>query len=344
MRLSVLDQSPIRAGGTARQTLAETVRLAQAAEGFGYCRYWLAEHHNTGSFASASPEIMIAHVANATRRIRVGSGGVLLGHYSPLKVAENFRMLESLFPGRIDLGIGRAPGADGKTAEALRNGPGWRADQFPQQVQLLMDLLTDSHLSDSQRGDHPYAGIRAVPPAPTFPEIWLLGSTDQSAACAAHFGCGYSAAHFINPHGGESVMAAYRESFRPSNIMGRASGSAAVFAICADTEEKAKKLALSRDLWRVRLEQGIHDAIPSVEEALAHPYSEAEKHWIERNRRRYFVGAPEQLQAQLSALAESYGVDELVILSICHDPDDRLRSYRLLAEAFALSRPAEAAQ
>ena len=333
LALSVLDQSPIRADGTARQALAETVELSRVCERLGYRRYWLAEHHATDGFAGTAPEVLVAHVAAATSTIRVGSGGVMLSHYSPLKVAEQFRLLETLHPGRIDLGIGRAPGADPRTTLALAPGAALPdVDRFPQQ---LADLV--GYLGDGLSPGHPFAGVRAMPDPGSAPELWLLGSSDQSAVYAAALGCPFSYAHFINDRGGAEVMRAYRDHFRPSRWANAPTGSAGVFVICADSETEAQRLAASRDLWRLRLDRGELGTIPTIEEAEAHPYSEIERRRIAAHRQRMVIGAPEQAKAKLEALAEAYGVAELVIVTITYDFAARRRSYELLAEAFALS-------
>ena len=331
--LSVLDQSPIRAGGSPGEALAESVALAQACERWGYHRYWVAEHHSSEGLAGTAPEILVARLAAATTRMRVGSGGVMLSHYSALKVAETFRVLEALYPGRIDLGIGRAPGSDQRTARALQHGPGALGiEQFPDQI---ADLL--AYLRDELPADHPFAGVHAQPRGMTMPEMWLLGSSDQSALYAAYFGCAFSFAHFITDQGGPQVMDAYRRQFRPSVIRSAPQGSIGVFVLCADSEVEARRSASSRDLWRLRLDQGILAAIPPVEEAEAYPYSREERLRIAVNRRRQVVGAPEQVKAQLAVLGQAYGVDEFVIVSICYDFAARLRSYELLAQAFALA-------
>src|SRR5579863_3542535 len=252
MILSVLDQSPVRQGGSAADALNETVALAQAAERLGYHRYWLAEHHATEGLAGSAPEIMVARVAAATSTIRVGSGGVMLSHYSPLKVAETFRVLETLYPGRIDLGVGRAPGSDQLTARALQAGPGaLSVEYFPSQVRDLM-----GYLGDGLPAEHPFASIRVTPEPATHPELWLLGSSDQSAMVAAYFGAAFSFAHFITGEGGPSVMEMYRHEFKPSPHLAAPLANIGVFALCAETEADAERLAKSRDLWRLRLDQG----------------------------------------------------------------------------------------
>jgi luciferase family oxidoreductase group 1 len=331
--LSVLDQSPIRAGGTPAQALAETVALAQACERWGYHRYWLAEHHSSEGLAGTAPEILIARVAAATSTLRVGSGGVMLSHYSALKVAENFRVLEALYPGRIDLGIGRAPGSDYRTAVALQAGPGALGiEQFPNQVHDVLGFLAD----DLPPG-HPFTGIHAQPRGPGAPEPWLLGSSDGSAMIAAYFGCAFSFAHFITDVGGPEVMQAYRDNFRASRWRTKPEGSIGVFVLCADTESEAQRLALSRDLSRLRLERGVLGPVPSVAEAEAYPYTAEDRARIAYNRRRQVVGTPPQVKAQLLALGKLYAVDEFVVVSICFDFAARLRSYELLAQAFGAS-------
>lgn len=331
--LSVLDQSPVRQGVTPRDALLETVELARHVDALGYRRYWLAEHHSSPGLAGTAPEIMVGRVAAETRHLRVGSGGVMLSHYSSLKVAEQFRMLETLYPGRIDLGIGRAPGSDQLTAIALQHGPGALGiEHFPNQI---ADLL--AFFENTMPADHPFSRIRLMPAGDTNPEIWLLGSSDQSALFAAYFGLPFSFAHFINDEGGLEIMEAYRERFRPSARLPAPQGSIGVFVVCAESDTEARRLAASRDLWRLRQRRGILAPFPPPEDALAYPYSEAERREVEYHRRRQIVGNPDQLKAELSALAESYGVDEIVVLTICHDFAARKRSYTLLAEAVGLA-------
>lgn len=330
--LGVLDQSPVRSGMAPAEALLETLELAQAADRLGYHRYWVAEHHSTPGLAGSSPEVLIGQIAARTSRLRVGAGGVMLNHYSALKVAENFRVLETLFPGRIDLGIGRAPGSDQRTARALRHGPGALGiEHFPQQVADVMAFLRDA-----LPADHPFAGVHAMPTGPTAPEVWLLGSSDESAAIAAHLGAGFSFAHFINSDGGAEVTRAYLHHFRPSAGLPAPRASVAVFALAADTEAEARRLARSRELFLVRLYTGRAGPYPSVEEAETYPYSAQERALLPHLRRRSIAGAPEQVRDALQALAGEYGVDELIIVTITHDPKARLRSYELLAQAFGL--------
>jgi luciferase family oxidoreductase group 1 len=337
MRLSVLDQSPVRSDGTAADAVAETIALAKACERLGYHRYWLAEHHNTKSFAGSAPEVLIARVAAETKTIRVGSGGVMLTHYSPLKVAEQFRMLEILSPGRIDLGLGRAPGTDQRTMQALQAGPqGWGIDAFPSQVHLLRQFLDDA-AGVSLPDDHPYRGIHASPMGPTRPEMWLLGSGIHSAVYAGELGLPFAHAHFISAEGSEEAVENYRHRFKPSSWCERPRIAMGVAALAAETEEDARKLAASRNLWVVRLLTGRPIAFPPPEEALDYPYTDQEKVLLENIEARSTVGTPDVVKKKLTALAERHGAEELVIVTITYDAKSRTRSYELLAKEFGLA-------
>jgi luciferase family oxidoreductase group 1 len=331
MRLSVLDQSPIRSGGTAADAIHETLELAQICERLGYHRYWLAEHHSSRGLAGTSPEVLIGQVAARTSRIRVGSGGVMLSHYSALKVAEQFRVLETLFPGRIDLGIGRAPGSDQRTAWALAGGGARDLEQFPQQI---ADVVAWLH--DRLPAQHAFGGVRAMPAGPTAPEVWLLGSSDASALYAAEQGLAFSFAHFINADGGPEVTRLYRDRFSPSPELAAPAASAAIWAVCADTDEEARRLARCRELSLLRLYTGRYGPFPSVEEAETFPYTARDLAIIEHSRGRTIAGTPEVVREQLEAMARIYEVDELVVVTITHDFKARVRSYELLADACGL--------
>ncbi len=346
LTLSVLDQSPVRHGGSPADAVHETLDLARLCDRLGYRRYWLAEHHNAAGLAGSTPEVLVTRVAAATEHMRIGAGGVMLPHYSALKVAENFRMLETLFPGRIDLGIGRAPGADRRTTVALTvksaaddGGAAMVMENFPQQVADLRGFLTGRF-----EADHPFRDIGAMPAGPGSPEMWLLGSSDQSARVAAHFGMAFSFAHFISEYRGLDAVHRYQQDFRPSETLAAPLANVGVFVLCADTEEEARRLALSRDLWRLRLDRGEIGPVPSPEEAAAASlaWTDIEQSRVDRNRRRQIVGAPEQVRDRLEGLAGDFGVDELVVVSICYDFAARLRSYELLAEVFGLGARAAA--
>jgi luciferase family oxidoreductase group 1 len=346
LKLSVLDQSPVRSGGTMADALKETLELARLADRLGYHRYWLAEHHNAPGFAGSAPEILIGRVAAETAHLRVGSGGVMLPHYSAYKVAETFRMLETLYPGRIDLGIGRAPGSDQHTAMALNvksaaggGDPNMDVRGFPQQVLDVRGYLS------GQPGDekHPFHTLRAMPSGDTVPEMWMLGSSDQSAQVAAHFGLPFSFAHFIAGDGAP-ILDIYREQFQPSAGMAAPQANIGVFVLCAESEEKAEELALARDVWRMRVDRGSLAPFPSLEEARAEAagWGPVERRHAELNRVRQIVGTPPQVKAALEDLAARYGIDEMVVVTITHAFADRVRSYELLAEMFEL-RVSEAA-
>ncbi len=339
--LSILDQSPIRQGGTAAEAVANTLDLARHAERLGYARYWVAEHHNTQSFAGSAPELMIAVVANATTRIRVGSAGVMLPHYSALKVAELFRLLETLYPARIDLGVGRAPGADMKTSRALQPGPqAYGIEVFPQQVELLIQFLEDSTGLSGEAGGfpdgHPYLGLHATPRGPGLPALWMLGSGGDGAIHAATFGMSYCFAHFINQDAGTAPIDLYRRHFRSSRHLSSPHAAIGVSVTVAETEEEARRISASRNLWVLHLLQNRAGAFPTIEDALAYPYTEEEKVMLRAIERRGIVGTPAQVRARLLRMGEDYGVDDFVILTITYDHKDRVRSYELLAEAFGI--------
>ena len=332
MKLSVLDQSPIKMGGAARDAVLATIELAQLVDRLGYTRYWLAEHHNTQTLASPTPEILIPALAATTTGIRVGSGGVMLSHYSPLKVAESFRMLEALHPGRIDLGLGRAPGSDRRTAAALQPGPvGPPLESYPGQV---IDLM--HYLHGELPGDHPYHGITAMPTGPTVPETWMLASSMGSATYAAQLGLPLSWAHFINPDGAE-IVARYREAFEPSEWLDVPRVNVGISATCAETTEEARRLGLSRHLMRLRRDQGQpYNGIPASELALEDQFSQAELAYLAQQQEWAIEGDPDVVKRGVLEVAAKYDVDEVIVLTITHDYEDRKRSYELLAGAFDL--------
>ena len=333
LALSILDQSTVASGRSPAEAIRETLALAHLADQWGYRRYWLAEHHNSTAHAGTAPEILISAIAATTQRIRVGSAGVMLPHYSPLKVAEQFRVLEAIAPGRIDLGVGRAPGSDGRTAYALNPNANEAAELFPQQVQEVLGWL-----GEGLPVTHPFARISAQPEGPTRPEVWILGSSEFGAQLAAFLGLPYCFAHFITEgRGSEEAMALYRDGFRPrEGAPGRLAaphGALGVFALTAATEAEAWRLFRSRELWRLGRDRGVFQPLPSVEEAEAHDYTEDEQARVERMRARAFVGAPDQVLAKLKAAAAAHGVEEIAVLTPCHDQQARQFSFRLLAEA-----------
>ncbi|MBX9964277.1 MAG: LLM class flavin-dependent oxidoreductase [Burkholderiales bacterium] len=333
VRLSVLDQSPIIHGHTPAQAVQHTVELAREVEALGFHRMWLAEHHGMRGLADPCPEILLTRVAAATERMRVGTGGVMLPYYSALKVAEQFRMLEALFPGRIDLGMGRAPGSDMVTSQALFQGAFYDINQFPVHVQE-----TVAFLDDALPGDHPYARVKAMPAGNTSPEVWLLGSSDYGATLASMLGLRCSFAHFINARGGDEVMRAYRRDYRPSVREPAPYSMLTVFAICGRTVEEAERLAAPIDLRRLQMARGFDAPIATVEMAINQPYTDADRLIIERERARAIIGTPDVVRDRILALQAAYEADEVMVLTITGDYRSRIESYAMLAEAFGSSR------
>src|SRR5438067_1845679 len=328
MRLSILDQSPIISGHDARRAIEETLALARRADELGFYRYWLAEHHAIAALADPCPEVLVARLGAETRRLRIGTGGVLLPYYSAFRVAESFRMLEALYPGRIDLGIGRAPGGDARTAQAVAGGGFPDASHFPQQ---LLELI--GHLDGTLDAAHPFKPVRLQPEVATAPEIWLLGSSDYSGALAAELGVAFSFAHFINPQGGDEVTRAYRQHFRA----GREKAPRAMvctFLICADSDDEAERLAAPIDLRRLHMALGVDAPIPSDEQAARHRYSSEEHRYVMSQRARAIIGSPATCRAELEATAARYEADEIMVLTITGDYATRRRSYELLMGAF----------
>ncbi|MGR9050017.1 LLM class flavin-dependent oxidoreductase [Halobacillus faecis] len=328
MKLSVLDQSPISEGESAQDALQKSVELAKYTEKLGYHRYWVAEHHNTNGLANTSPEILISKIAQATTSIRVGSGGVLLPQYSPLKVAENFRMLEAMFPGRMDLGVGRSPGGGPKTRLALTDGIEKPLSSFSRQVKELKQFLQNS----IPKGDRFY-GVKARPETPHQPELWVLGLTERGAKHAAVNGTGFTFGHFINPDHGKIPIETYRERFK-STDMEKSKVNVCIFVICGETEEEAEKLAKSQDLWLLRVEKGIDTRVPSIEVAESYPYTKEEIEKIKKNRRRCIIGNPDQVKARLMELSEYYGTDEFLVITNLFDFEEKKKSYSRIARLF----------
>jgi luciferase family oxidoreductase group 1 len=335
MRLSVLDQSPISQGSTGAQALRNTIDLAQLADRLGYHRYWVAEHHGGAMLAGPSPEVLIGPIASATERIRVGSGGVMLPHYSPFKVAENFSLLAGLYGDRIDLGIGRAAGTDPTTSRALqrdRSAP--PRDDFPEQ---LAELL--AYLEDAVPAEHPFARLAALPGLPERPQPWLLGSSAQSAIWAAQLGLPYAFADFINPDGAE-IAALYRERFDTTLRLQAQRTAVAVWALAADTDDEAEQLAASAKMAMAMLRRGRLIAVPPVDTAVRFLASDKAP---ARAQRRTVVGTPERVRTGIEAVAAHYGAEEVIVVTITYSHAARRRSYELIAQAFDLERTAEPA-
>ena len=308
--------------------------MARLADRLGYTRYWVSEHHNTTTLAGASPEILIARLAAETTHIRVGSGGIMLPNHSTLKVAEDFRLLEALYPGRIDLGLGRAPGGDRLTAQLLNPANTFDPQEYIQQIKDLHAFLTDTPAAGNYEGK-----IRAIPRIDTRPELWMLTSSGESAYLAAHFGMALSFAQFINPVGGAAAIRAYRDRFRPSPLFAEPKASIGIFAFCSEDPEKVEQIRALVDYRLLNFEKGRYDEIPTFAAASAYDYSPAEWQRVLYNRQRTVIGTPQDVAIKLENIAHEFDVNEIVISTFTEKAEDRLQSYELLAGAFGLAGP-----
>ena len=335
MKISVLDQSPASLGKSQHLAIQESLALARHCDGLGFHRYWLSEHHNSDSIVGTAPEVLMAAIAATTTRIRIGSAGVMLPHYSALKVAEQFRVLEGIAPGRIDLGVGRAPGSDRATALAL-NPYQNAAEEFPQQVLDLQAWVSGLPLESG----HAFGGIKAHPLGTTSPQLWILGSSDYGAQLAAHFGLPYAYAYFFTEgRGTEQALELYRRLYRPSECYSTPQPTICVWALAAESEAEARRLLMTREHWRVGFEKGLRTPLVSPEDAeLAYArYTDVERATVESLRTKAIVGTASQVAARINALASKFALDEIVVNTWTFDPVARRRSYELLANAFGLS-------
>ena len=333
MKLSVLDQSIACVGRPHGQTIRDTIALAQHCERLGYERFWVSEHHSNETIVGTAPEILMAAIAQATHRIRVGSAGVMLPHYSPYKVAEQFRVLDAIAPGRIDLGLGRAPGSDGRTAFALNPLANERPAMFPNDVGDLMCWLKGEPLPEGHR----FRSIKAYPAGETVPEVWILGSSDYGAQVAAYFGLPYAFAWFFSDGAmGAHAMRLYQEDFRPSERHPEPRSGLCVFALTASTEEEADYHFMPRARFRLYRDRGIFERLISPEEAMVADYTEAEKARMAQFKEAAFVGTPNSVAERISALGQELGIDEMAVVTWAFDEKVRHESYRLLAESFGL--------
>jgi len=331
LQLSVLDQTPIRRGSDAPEALQESIQLAKLADTLGYSRYWLSEHHNTLTLAGASPEILIARLAAETKSIRLGSGGIMLPNHSTLKVAENFRLLEALYPGRIDLGIGRAPGSDRLTAQYLNPANTFDPEEYIRQINDLNAFLGDEDTPGTAQGK-----VRAIPRIATRPELWMLTSSGESAYLAAHFGMSLSFAQFISPAGGAAAIKAYKNHFHPSAQLSEPRASVGIFAFCSEDPQKVKEVQAVMDYRLLSFEKGKFNEIPSYEIAKECVYSPADWQRINYNRQRMAIGSPEAIREKFGELSRELGVNEIILSTFADQPEDRLHSYELMAEIFKL--------
>lgn len=329
MELSILDQVPISQGHTPEEALQQTLFLAEKAEEYGYFRYWVAEHHNTTGLASTAPEQVIGQIAARTNSIKVGTGGVLLPQYSPLKVAETFKTLEAFYPKRIELGVGRSPGGSQATRLALTDHVKKSLSSFPRQVEELQGFL-----HNSLDKDHPFRTVKAGPRTSTIPPLWILGLSERGAKNAANLGVGFVYGHFINPNNGQESLRIYRDRFKPSVTFKEPETMVCVFVVCADTDEEAEKLAISQDRWLINVGKGGNTKIPSVADAKKKGFTNDERIEVKKNRQRAIVGSQAVVKEKLIQLQKFYETDKMMIITNIHDVKAKLRSYQLIAEAF----------
>ena len=330
MRLSILDQSIVPKGSTASEALAYTIRLVKWAETAGYHRFWVSEHHNSSMIAGSAPELLMVRLAHETSRIRIGSGGIMLPNHSALKVAENFRLLESLYPGRIDLGMGRAPGGDQITALMLNPSNNFLEESYLRQLEYLQAFFHDEAATQ-------YGPLLAVPQTSTVPEPWILSSSGGSASIAANMGMGLAVARFINGFAGKEIVEGYKKSFKPSRELAEPKVLLAISVLCADTEDKAARLRKLADYTLLQFEKGNFREMKRYEDIQDYIFSPAEEERIRYNSGRIISGTPKSVKQQLELLAGEMGVDEIMVTSMTHSQADRFRSFELLAEAFSLN-------
>ena len=331
IKLGILDQVPLSKGQSVTDRMDETIKMATLAEQLGYTKYWFAEHHGTKGMLSSAPEILMAAVAASTKKIRIGTGGILLPQYSPFKVAEISKQLESLFPGRIDIGVGRSPGGTPALRKALVDGEPRSLEEFDRQLQDLV-----YYIRDTLPRNHVYSGVKASPQVEAPPPMWLLGLGENSAKLAAKQGLGYVFGHFIKSARGRQAFEAYRSNFVSNGWSQTPQMLTAIFVVCADTDEQAEYLAKSQDLWLLRVEKGLDSRVPSSEEAIQYQYTDDDQKRMIHNRTRMIVGSKETVRRELMKLSERYGMDEFLVLCNLHSEEDRIRSYQLLAEAMEL--------
>ena len=331
-KLSVLDQTPIRRNSDATAALQESIELARLTDKLGYTRYWLSEHHNTITLAGAAPEIMIARLAAETTHLRIGSGGIMLPNHSTLKVAENFRLLEALYPHRIDLGLGRAPGGDRLTARLLNPSNTFDPQEYVQQIKDLQAFISDSASVDNA-GE---GKVRAIPSIDTQPALWILTSSGESAYLAAHFGVALSYAQFINPIGADEAIKIYRSRFKPSAQLAQSAANIGIFAFCSEDVETARKVQAVMDYRLLSFEKGRFDEIPYYEAIKDYEYSQAEWQRVLFNRNRTVIGTPDEVKEKITTLANAADVDEIVLATFAETKEDRLHSYELMAKIFEI--------
>ncbi|MBX4162588.1 MULTISPECIES: LLM class flavin-dependent oxidoreductase [Priestia] len=327
MKVSILDQSPVSSHQTPAEALEASMQLAKAGDKLGYERYWIAEHHDLSGLACSAPEVMLGYIGARTNRIRIGSGAVLLPHYKPYKVAETYNMLATLFPGRVDLGIGRAPGGSAEATNAL-------SDNFLQQVFKMPELVEEllQFLDDKFPAEHEYAKLSASPLPPVPPEPWLLGTSKKSAELAARNGMAYTFGQFMSEQDGSAIIDQYKQAFQPRRNGDQPYAIVTVSVICAETAEQAHRIATSSLLWKIQQDKMEAKGVPSIEEAASYPLTEEEEKKMKKMKEAMIIGDPEEVHVRLQEVQARYGADELMLVTITHDPADRLKSYELVAE------------
>ncbi|MBN8877987.1 MAG: LLM class flavin-dependent oxidoreductase [Chitinophagaceae bacterium] len=329
LKLSILDQTPIRKGSSAEESLRESIELVKLADRKGFTRYWLSEHHNSITLAGAAPEVFIARLGGETSRIRLGSGGIMLPNHSALKVAENFRLLEALYPHRIDLGIGRAPGGDRATSQLLNPSNTFDPQEYIQQIRELQDFFSETPSPNNLNGK-----IKAIPSIQSSPALWALTSSGESAYIAAHFGMGLSYAQFINPIGGPEAIRLYKERFKPSADLPSPVTNVGIFAFCSEDEQKLEQARAMYDYRLLSFEKGNYQQLYAYEDIKDHVHTPADLQRLEYHRQRYFIGTPAELKIKFEELATSFQTDEIVVATFAETREDRLRSYELLSDTF----------
>ncbi|MBU8688725.1 LLM class flavin-dependent oxidoreductase [Priestia megaterium] len=327
MKVSILDQSPVSSHQSPAEALKASMQLAKAGDKLGYERYWIAEHHDLSGLACSAPEVMLGYIGAQTNRIRIGSGAVLLPHYKPYKVAETYNMLATLFPGRVDLGIGRAPGGSAEATNAL-------SDNFLQQVFKMPELIEEllQFLDDKFPAEHEYAKLSASPLPPVPPEPWLLGTSKKSAELAARNGMAYTFGQFMSEQDGSAIIDQYKQAFQPRRNGDQPYAIVTVSVICAETAEQAHRIATSSLLWKIQQDKMEAKGVPSIKEAASYPLTEEEEKKMKKMKEAMIIGNPEEVHERLQEVQARYGADELMLVTITHDPADRLKSYELVAE------------
>ncbi|MDW7615069.1 LLM class flavin-dependent oxidoreductase [Peribacillus simplex] len=327
MKLGILDQSPIATGQSAQEALQASLQLAQEGDRLGYSRIWLTEHHDLPGLACSVPEVLISYIGAQTKNIRIGSGAVLLPHYKPYRIAEIYNMLATLFPGRVDMGIGRAPGGSAEATMALSDNFLQNVYKMPELVQELLNFFRDEFPKE-----HLFSNTSAAPIPKVPPEPWILGTSGKSAKLAAENGTAYAFGEFMSENDGLKSLQKYRENFQTNGFLEEPKTIVSVAAICAETEELAKEIALSNTLWKIQSGQRERKQVPSIEEVRNHDWTEKEKVLMETMHEKLIFGTPSQVKYRLLEIQEKYQADEIMLITITHKLEDRLNSYRLIAK------------